>query len=522
MDGAILFRRIMPIGFMKYAFFSRILALPVIAFLLPVMAAAQSVTLVRTDVDSARAHFITATMRFGVDITLRDAPGCNAATMDITFSNANVVRYSGWSAGSFPRRNVVVVDLSDPTTNTGRLSITAFSGNPAPDSGVNNPVIIHLDFVTMPDAVHNTLCTFGFINPLAVLNKNNGSAISLNSQSISYTIRSWIDVWPGDADNNGVVDSRDGIAIGLYLTNSASESRFRGFRRPSASTVWAPQTVLAWDSAQATFADCDGNGEVTTTDALILALNTSKRRSTIGPGGGKPLAAPVNTDKAQENPLPAGYKKIAIPVQADEPIIGATARISWAEDLANEKYKVIGFESGTLFEGDESVFISKIYPETNSADLVSCSLNPSRRNNIQAGILAYMIVDPLGSDAIPHPMLQNPIGLSAPGLFLPLRSTTLAADNSPVRGGDVFSDALVAVQGQLLCFLPTQPGIAYSYTLHTLTGNAVASGTINGFAAPHSDGSFVQVPVHAVGAGFYYLCLKTPGHAPYSFRCLIY
>ena len=73
-------------------------------------------------------------------------------------------------------------------------------------------------------------------------------------------------VWPGDTNNDGVVDALDVLAIGSYfgLTGPARETQ---------GTAWAPVTSLLWEPVQATYADTDGSGLVNQTDLLAVGLN---------------------------------------------------------------------------------------------------------------------------------------------------------------------------------------------------------------------------------------------------------
>ncbi|MBA3828367.1 MAG: T9SS type A sorting domain-containing protein [Taibaiella sp.] len=89
-------------------------------------------------------------------------------------------------------------------------------------------------------------------------------------------------VWPGDADDNKVVNMTDALYVGLQYGKT-------GPVRTGATTSWVAQYVADWSSylagINAKFADCDGNGTVNVSDLGAITANyglTHPRGS--GPG----------------------------------------------------------------------------------------------------------------------------------------------------------------------------------------------------------------------------------------------
>lgn len=76
-------------------------------------------------------------------------------------------------------------------------------------------------------------------------------------------------VWPGDANNDGVVDEADVLALGMHWGKT-------GEARPAASIQWAPQLAQAWSDRPATFADTDGDGRVDHNDLRAISHNFGK------------------------------------------------------------------------------------------------------------------------------------------------------------------------------------------------------------------------------------------------------
>ena len=91
-----------------------------------------------------------------------------------------------------------------------------------------------------------------------------------------YLIRAYVSfaqaltVYPGDANDDGVVDAQDILPIGRYYGKT-------GFSRSGGAT-WAPQPVQPWSVADASYADCDGNGRVDADDIKPIIANWGQVR----------------------------------------------------------------------------------------------------------------------------------------------------------------------------------------------------------------------------------------------------
>jgi len=86
---------------------------------------------------------------------------------------------------------------------------------------------------------------------------NNKFAIGTNNNEGAVT------VWPGDANNDGIVDQNDFNAIKQY------ENRV-GTPRANASLDWFGQEVTPWIPVAATYADCNGDGKINSDDFYVV------------------------------------------------------------------------------------------------------------------------------------------------------------------------------------------------------------------------------------------------------------
>jgi hypothetical protein len=92
-----------------------------------------------------------------------------------------------------------------------------------------------------------------------------------------------VTVWPGDTDNDGIVDARDILPIGVYWN-------FTGPARESQSTEWKPLKALEWSSEQATYVDANGDGVVDARDILPIGVNWHRTHAVSAPGVLDPAA----------------------------------------------------------------------------------------------------------------------------------------------------------------------------------------------------------------------------------------
>ncbi|MCX6294563.1 MAG: T9SS type A sorting domain-containing protein [Bacteroidetes bacterium] len=94
------------------------------------------------------------------------------------------------------------------------------------------------------------------------------------SSSISIVQQLDCDTWPGDANNDGLVDNTDLLPIGIYYGQT-------GLSRPGGiSNVWQAWPSTDWVTAQPSgqdikHVDCNGDGIIDSNDTLAVNLNFS-------------------------------------------------------------------------------------------------------------------------------------------------------------------------------------------------------------------------------------------------------
>lgn len=283
---------------------------------------AQKIRITRTDVEPIRFGFATATLKFGFDIFIDDIQDAKGVTFTLEHTRPDVILFSGYSNGDFPEKGTIVTNT--PFPNRASLSVAALSGNQTTDPGVDTPFAVHLDFVVTPTAQHLDVARFTFTNIRAIVGPD--SLVIIPDSIIELAINGFINVYPGDANFDGVVNSLDYAEIAFYTGAGSANSTVRGFKRKNASAIWHPQQALAWDSAAVTDVDCDGSGDVNLSDMLVIATNIEKRhtdrtrRTVLG------LVSPTEKPKNTEQSFSTSYATSAFQLpQTENPIIGVLA-----------------------------------------------------------------------------------------------------------------------------------------------------------------------------------------------------
>lgn len=183
---------------------------------------------------------------------------------------------------------------ADSVINIGLPSFTSSNYSIDPLGNSQNAGIMTVSWfdpntqgVTLPDETtlfEVCFTTIGDEEMVEVIISNEPTVIEMvnaSSQILPVTTNSgWISilgendkvVWPGDTDNNGLVDHFDLLNIGLAYGTL-------GYPRPNASLNWEAQFGAPWSDATPNtqidyrHIDTDGNGAVTANDTLALALN---------------------------------------------------------------------------------------------------------------------------------------------------------------------------------------------------------------------------------------------------------
>jgi uncharacterized repeat protein (TIGR01451 family) len=183
-----------------------------------------------------------------------------------------------------------------------------------------NELVFRFDNINLPDSGTSFPLSQGFVtytvrprlDVIAGASLSNRAAIyfDLNTAVFTNTVTNTIGggwaVYPGDADNDGLVDVRDILPLGRFFG-------LAGPGRSNASLNWTPQSVLLpWTPEEAVYADCDGNGTVEGNDVQAILTNWFRTHTNPGvvPVDRRAVCEELLAEIDRNAPLSSGMKEI--------------------------------------------------------------------------------------------------------------------------------------------------------------------------------------------------------------------
>ncbi|MDR0926573.1 MAG: dockerin type I domain-containing protein [Ignavibacteria bacterium] len=353
---------------------------------------AQVIRFERTDVDSKDANYVTATYSFGIDIRIDSIANCSNVSFELAYNRVNYVKFSeyskseDWNIKNDWSKVVTIIDANtvDNPSDRGIVAIEAGTGMPADIDSPDNPKIIHLEFVITPAAIHSEVLTFSISKIKATYFKDTIVQLVIpTTYKVNYYVHSYVNVYPGDVNCDGVVDVFDNSEISKYLTEPGIKAR--SFKRKNASNLWIPQPCIAWDTLAATFADCDGNGVVTTSDLAVVKLNYAKTHSAPCSTQAAPSAKAIAMLQSDIDITP--NTKI-IPINIDMTETDFTGIAGVIDYAAQPDVKVKGIKIGEFFS-QKGFLHYYINDKTNITSFYVYDDMPTKHSNV----VAYLYLD---------------------------------------------------------------------------------------------------------------------------------
>ena len=100
--------------------------------------------------------------------------------------------------------------------------------------------------------------------------------IDSTRQPDQHTYTGGLTVWPGDTNNDGIVNQADILPLGLYWEKTGPARTCH-----SNENQWIAHTATPWDPEAATYADANGDGKINQADLLTIGLNWEKTHTLL-------------------------------------------------------------------------------------------------------------------------------------------------------------------------------------------------------------------------------------------------
>jgi len=236
--------------------------------------------------------------------------------MEICTGQPATVDFSAPAFGTLPALIPISYTVSHPTgtfnatitirfyTPTGLLVQTQSTTVSIAANTVNG--IVNVPTSTLTPGFYRIEVTFNVLNPCGALSDfvMNKVTMLLNSGQTPCV------VWPGDANNDGIVNYGDRKSLNEYIKNANLQSswlsgpaRYRadGNVNPLTYISWEGQPSVPWTQPDGCYMDTDGNGMINNFDYLAMKINWMKQHGTPKAGDAAPLA--FNVSQNYPNPF---------------------------------------------------------------------------------------------------------------------------------------------------------------------------------------------------------------------------
>jgi len=218
---------------------------------------------------------------FWVDIAINNAQNLFGISFELKYTNTafvDVVTPTNSSVvpGAFLGNDVIFISNVDETAGKVNIGVSRKAGQ----GGISGSgIVARAKFTSTLAAPAGMAIVFSFSTVAA--NEPSGAVITPALKNATVTLNlDGIIVWPGDTNNDKIVNQADILPIGLHFNKT-------GPARQNASTSWTPQLATAWTPAAATYADGNGDGVINQSDVLPIGLNWGRTHSSPISGADK-------------------------------------------------------------------------------------------------------------------------------------------------------------------------------------------------------------------------------------------
>jgi hypothetical protein len=281
--------------------------------------------------------------------------------------------------------------------------------------------LARVKFRTPPDTPDSTRIRFAITSITAIDSANN--PVYLTPGDLWVTIlQKRVEVWPGDTNNDSVVNGVDVLFVGFYWNST-------GPVRSGPSLDWIGQSVIVWRPEMATYADADGNGKVNEADVLPIGINWGKTH-----GLGKSVFASTLTSATEgsiKTTVISGTAQGEFYVAVEATEITDLFGIAFELMYPNDQMKVLSVEPGSLW-GSGTLFH---FSDAHSKGIlgIGASLTDRSQKLTGNGHIARIRIkakpEARGNDVLPMIYLNNIVAMNHAGERIGLANETLAQVN---------------------------------------------------------------------------------------------
>jgi len=208
---------------------------------------------------------------FLVDINITAAQKLFGLSFELRYTNTSLVDVATPASNSIIPGALLgndVVFFSNVDEANGKIGIgISRKSDQANVSG--SGAVARIKFVSLLATPNNTPIVLSLHEVAA--NDSLGNPVALTAKDSTMALLG-LQVYPGDTNNDKIVDQNDVLPLGLNFGKT-------GPLRPNAAVAFTGQIVFPWTPNTATYADANGSGLVNQADVLPIGLNFGKTHS---------------------------------------------------------------------------------------------------------------------------------------------------------------------------------------------------------------------------------------------------
>ncbi len=207
--------------------------------------------------------------QFTVEVWVNDLSTLVKAINPTLLYNTAYLNYTGYEIGTFFNSPVPGIILDNPTTGQIQLGVTSTT------AATGTGLLFILSFEVVPQPDENQVIVFDFLSTEAITSES--QIIGLNSCTPAegeIVIGDFC--WPGDADNNGIVNSLDYILTGTCFNMQGPARNVQGiaWQPYQLGEDWLQSPIIFnGEEVSARHIDASGNGWIDNTDISATIIN---------------------------------------------------------------------------------------------------------------------------------------------------------------------------------------------------------------------------------------------------------
>jgi photosystem II stability/assembly factor-like uncharacterized protein len=257
-------------------------------------------------------------------------------------------------------------------------------------------IVAKAQFQVLPGTTSVKDVTFSFSDVKAMDPAGNSIELAAGKLSVHVVVGGG-EVWPGDCDNNGVVNAADVLPIGVYYGQTINGSNFPGMQ-------WKGYTREGWPNdtpKKKICADANGDGSINSADVLAVGLNYGKTHQPVVLGK---TVSPQLADGAIQVGSPetkaalGSTLRIPITLTSSKPVYGIAFNLKYgtnsSANASNVKLLRVDTASSMLGGG---LMVSRISDEDGLAEI---GLTKTRGVGATQGVIMKLVFEAPSKDPL--------------------------------------------------------------------------------------------------------------------------